>query len=152
MDWLVFLVVLVCGVGFLGWRSQKADQATKAKFAGELKQNICRVQNQLIRGDLPNLDAQYLGYRPVAGECIYAASEGVKDNRNGLEGRLLVTNKAFVFESGSKSERFVRNSISAVEIRADGFILRKRNGPVRPFLTGPNPELLAIVQVTSWSE
>lgn len=60
------------------------------------------------------------------------------------EGRLILTDKAVVFESPQKNERITWTQIADVELLQDGYKISKRNGPPRVFTTDlPNPQFAA---------
>lgn len=63
-------------------------------------------------------------------------------------GRLLVTDKAFVFESPQKNERITWGQVASVELMLDGFKVMKRSGPPRLFrVDNPDPGFAAIVEL-----
>lgn len=63
-------------------------------------------------------------------------------------GRLLVTDRAFVFEGTDKNERITWTQIADIEIMADGFGVAKRSGPRRIYaVSAPDPHFAAIVEL-----
>ncbi len=64
------------------------------------------------------------------------------------EGRLLLTDKAVVFESPQKNERITWTQIADAEILQDGFKISKRSGPPRLFATDyPDPQFAAALDL-----
>ncbi len=150
MEWALIGIMVLGVLLVAGWKAKRSDDRQNERFSTEMQANTPRFQALSLRDAMPVLDPVMLNYRPVSGEVIHAVRTGVKDNRNGAEGRLLVTNKAIVFETPSRTDRFPLPSNTDIQIALDGFSIRKRTGPVRPFLTGTNPEFLAAVNVISW--
>ena len=63
-------------------------------------------------------------------------------------GRLLVTDKAIVFEGGEKNERITWTQVANVELLLDGFTIAKRSGPPRTYqVPSPNPKFAALVEL-----
>jgi hypothetical protein len=63
-------------------------------------------------------------------------------------GRLLVTDKAIVFEGGGRNERITWVQVADVELMLDGFRIAKRSGPPRLYRVGaPDPKFAAVVEV-----
>lgn len=63
-------------------------------------------------------------------------------------GRLLVTDKAVVFESPEKNERMTWGQIADIELLIDGYRIAKRTGPPRTFVVDPpDPRFAAIVEL-----
>ena len=147
MDWSVIVAAILMIVVAIGWIAHRSEKKEKALFAELFAEKTSHFSKLLATGEMPSIDPREIGYRPISDEIIYAVRIGIKDNRNGTEGRLLVTNKALVFETAQRSERFTLSSMAGADIAIDGFSLRKRNGPVRPFWTGSNPHFLALVNV-----
>jgi hypothetical protein len=63
-------------------------------------------------------------------------------------GRLLVTDKALVFEGGDKNERITWTQVANIESFLDGFIIAKRSGPPRTYVaTSPDPKFAAVIEL-----
>jgi hypothetical protein len=63
-------------------------------------------------------------------------------------GRLLVTDKAIVFEGGAKNERITWTQVANVELLLDGFTIAKRSGPPRTYqVDSPDPKFAAVVEL-----
>ncbi|KAF0116363.1 MAG: hypothetical protein FD150_533 [Rhodobacteraceae bacterium] len=63
-------------------------------------------------------------------------------------GRLLVTDKAIVFEGGAKNERITWTQVANVELLLDGFTIAKRSGPPRTYqVDTPNPKFAAVIEL-----
>lgn len=63
-------------------------------------------------------------------------------------GRLLVTDKAVVFEGGMKNERITWNQIANIELFRDGFSIAKRSGSPRIYSVGsPDSKFAAVVEL-----
>lgn len=62
------------------------------------------------------------------------------------QGRLLITDKALVFEGSEKGERLAWEQVAKVELRSDGFIVARRSGPARNYTAAaPDPHFAAIL-------
>lgn len=149
MEGALIAIAVFGGLIFIGWMVKRSDERIKERFSSELHSKTQTFHALLAEHQMPILDPVNVSYRPISGEIIHAVRKGVKDNRTGVEGRILVTSKAFVFESSSRTDRFPLSSITNIELALDGFSIRKRTGPVRPFLTGESPEFLALVNAIS---
>ncbi|MDW9479006.1 hypothetical protein GOB57_10000 [Sinorhizobium meliloti] len=63
-------------------------------------------------------------------------------------GRLLVTDKAVVFESPQKNERMTWGQIADAELMLDGFRIAKRTGSPRTFVVdSPDPRFAAVLEL-----
>ena len=63
-------------------------------------------------------------------------------------GRLLLTDKAIIFESAQTNERITWGQIANVTTKIEGFEIAKRNGPLRTFIADkPDPHFAAIIQI-----
>jgi hypothetical protein len=64
------------------------------------------------------------------------------------QGRLLVTDRALVFEGGDKNERVTWTQVANVELLIDGLIIHKRSGSPRTYVTvSPDPRFSAVVEL-----
>lgn len=64
------------------------------------------------------------------------------------EGRLLITDKAVVFESSTRNERIGWGQIAAVQLLRDGLEIAKRSGPPRLFTVDrPDPKFSAVIEL-----
>lgn len=62
-------------------------------------------------------------------------------------GRLILTDKAIVFEGSAKNERITWGQVSDVELLSDGFKVSKRTGPPRFYVTTrPDPQFAAALE------
>ncbi|WP_109312472.1 hypothetical protein [Ruegeria sp. AU67] len=63
-------------------------------------------------------------------------------------GRLLLTDKAFVFEGDQKNERITWGQVADIEFLTDGFQVAKRTGPPRTFaVSNPDPKFAAVLDL-----
>lgn len=63
-------------------------------------------------------------------------------------GRLLLTDKAIVFECSARNERMLLTQVANVEFHLDGFSIAKRNGPPRFYeVSSPDPKFAAILHL-----
>ncbi|WP_322892445.1 MULTISPECIES: hypothetical protein [unclassified Yoonia] len=63
-------------------------------------------------------------------------------------GRLLVTDKAVVFEGGERNERITWTQVANVELLIDGFTIAKRSGPPRTYqVNNPDPKFAAVLEL-----
>jgi len=87
--------------------------------------------------------AKGLRFRVAAGQ--YASQKTLQPTAHG---RLLVTDKAVVFESPTRNERFTWGTVADIEIAVDGFGVAKRSGPRRIYrVPAPDPRFAAIVEL-----
>lgn len=62
-------------------------------------------------------------------------------------GRLLITDKAIVFEGDNKNDRITWSQLANIELHLDGLTLAKRTGPPRTYsVSSPNPNFVAILE------
>ncbi|MEZ5743828.1 MAG: hypothetical protein R3D89_08895 [Sphingomonadaceae bacterium] len=73
--------------------------------------------------ELAVVPAGILDYRGVQGEEVLAWAE-IADE----DGRVLITNKAFVIETERRNDRVTFGSVAKVDSFLDGLIIRKRTG------------------------
>lgn len=63
-------------------------------------------------------------------------------------GRLILTDKAFVFEGNEKNERITWTQVANAELLSDGFRVFKRTGPPRTFaVERPDPKFAAALDL-----
>ena len=64
------------------------------------------------------------------------------------KGRLLVTDRAIVFEADDRNERITWTQISSIDVLTDGMVIAKRSGPPRRYaISEPDPKFAAIVEL-----
>jgi len=63
-------------------------------------------------------------------------------------GRLLITDKAVIFEGDQKNERITWGQIADIEFLSDGYQIAKRTGPPRTFsIPHPDPKFAAVLEL-----
>ena len=63
-------------------------------------------------------------------------------------GRLLLTDKAIVFECSARNERILLKQVANVEFHLDGFAIAKRTGAPRFYeVSSPDPSFAAILHL-----
>jgi hypothetical protein len=153
MFWLIAGLIVLLVIGSIGHARDRKHQAVQA---AKLAECSARLRTLAQLGQLSSIDVAAHGYRPVSGEILFGVcttaqpAEERSSSKNGL-GRLLVTNKAIVFEGRDKNERFTLAQIATVELFKDGFVLKRRNGKHRAFRTGGDPEFLALVDAVTFA-
>ena len=71
-----------------------------------------------------------------------------REFRERFLGRLLLTDKAVIFESLEHNERITINQIAGVRFHIDGFTISKRNGSPRIFqIASPDPKFAAVLDL-----
>lgn len=119
------------------------------------KEKLLAVQNDAVR-----MEMKSTGYSTAGMSISIPIVKGVRFRVGGgniqtkkswqetAHGRLLVTDKAIVFESSLKNERITWTQVADIELLTDGYSIAKRNGPPRNYkVASPNPEFAAIVDL-----
>ena len=141
MLWLAAIVALIIVIGAWGYKTQqKEDEA----FARAFEKAVLEYSSRIAQHDIVVIAPEAEGYRPVRGEIVFAIIPNVKNHDTQADGKLIITSKAIVFETPSRSERLTYTSLSNVEAKRDGIELRKRKGPRRAFRLS-NPNLLGLM-------
>ena len=143
MIWF-FCALAVLGIFYLGLREHKKQRLADEAFSQAFAEGYRRFSNLIATQNLSIPDPQTEGYSPVRGEIVFGFSKVLRDHDRDIEGRLVITSKALVFEGETRSDRLVYSSLSHIEAKRDGVEVRKRNGPRRAFRTG-DPQLLALI-------
>lgn len=120
------------------------------------KENLIAVQDNASRYELKSSGT----YRtsgtsvsiPIAKGIRYRVGSGrirsEKTWQTTATGRLLITDKAVVFESPQKNERITWGQIADVELMVDGYQIAKRSGPPRTFVVdSPDPKFAAVLEL-----
>lgn len=113
---------------------------------------IARAKRELIKGpgraSLPRLLPEKYHYRPVGKESLLAIQDNVRGQKSQICGRLIVTDKALIFESRDKNERITLTQIANVEFHVNGFTVMKRSGPPRLYLvSSPDAKFSAVLDL-----
>ena len=143
MIWGISILV-VAGIFLFGIKEYRKQRRADEAFSQAFADAYGRFSQLIASRNISIPDPQMDGYNPVRGEIVFGFSKLLRDHDRDIEGRLIVTNKALVFESQARSDRLVYPSLSHIEAKRDGVEMRKRNGPRRAFRTG-DPELLALI-------
>jgi hypothetical protein len=120
------------------------------------KENLIAVQNNASRYELKSSG----NYRtsgtsisiPIAKGIRYRVGSGrIRSEKTWqitATGRLVITDKAVVFESPQKNERITWGQIADVELMLDGYQIAKRSGPPRTFVVEtPDPKFAAVLEL-----
>lgn len=156
---LIGVLSLIISIGNSSNKKRK-EQALITKrevryiaYLEELEQRLAemvRAGQQVIR--LTAIDPEPHDYKPMAGEHLLAALPDVSRVDQGPDetshvtaaGKLLVTNKALVFQSGPHVERLAWAQIPVLEMVADGWRVDRRTGaPIRYVFNEPCAEFAA---------
>ncbi len=140
MWWFIGIGVLLI-LGLIAYRAEKREQR---KFLAQLERYTAQFQQDMSLDRLPALDPRELNYNPSRGEIVHGAWSDIR--KGDQTGRLLITNKAIIFEGLQRNERIARTSISSVELRRDGLLIKRRTGKHIAYLTGQRADLLALAQ------
>lgn len=89
---------------------------------------------------------------PIAQGIKYRAQTnnitGEKQYQKTAGGRLLVTNKAIVFEGDTRNDRITWGQITKVQLASDGYEIQKRSGKPFEFIASePDPKFAAIIHL-----
>lgn len=120
------------------------------------KENLVAVQNDVTKMEFKSTGS----YGAIGGSVSIPIAKGVRFRVGGgnvkrqkklqgtSHGRLLLTDKAFVFEGDQKNERITWGQVADVEFLTDGVQVAKRTGPPRTFAVGnPDPKFAAVLDL-----
>lgn len=120
------------------------------------KENLLAVQDGATRMEMKSTGRYKTGGTsvsiPIVKGVRYRVGSGSirteKSWQATARGRLLVTDKAIVFEGGEKNERITWTQVANVELLLDGFTIAKRSGPPRTYQVGtPDAKFAAVVEL-----
>ena len=120
------------------------------------KENLLAVQDGATRMELKSTGRYKTGGTsisiPIMKGIRYRVGSGSirteKSWQATANGRLLVTDKAVVFEGGDRNERITWTQIADVELLIDGFTIAKRSGPPRTYqVDSPDPKFAAVLEL-----
>lgn len=120
------------------------------------KENLLAVQDGATRMEMKSTGRYKTGGTsvsiPIVEGVRYRVSSGTirteKSWQATARGRLLVTDKAVVFEGGEKNERITWTQVADIELLIDGFTISKRSGPPRIYqVDSPDPKFAAVVEL-----
>lgn len=166
MEWGIIIGAIFAV--FMGL-AERAKKKKKTKLQKEqcaaYSAEIDSIKKSFLTGSgivsVPVLNAADFGYRPVAKENLLAIQNGVtrmemkSTGRHPSEkswqatacGRLLVTDKAIVFEGVEKNERLTWAQVANLEVLLDGFTISKRSGLPRTYqIDRPDATFAAVVE------
>jgi hypothetical protein len=119
------------------------------------KENLIAVQDGASRYELKNSGRYRTAYSSISIPIVKGIRYRVGSGRVSVEkawqetarGRLLVTDKAIVFESPQKNERMTWGQIASIELMLDGYRIAKRSGAPRSFVVDvPDPKFAALLE------
>lgn len=120
------------------------------------KENLLAVQDGATRMEMKSTGRYRTGGTSISIPIVKGVRYRVGSGRIRTEkswqatarGRLLVTDKAIVFEGGKKNERLTWAQVANVELLLDGFTIAKRSGPPRTYQVGtPDAKFAAVVEI-----
>lgn len=120
------------------------------------KENLLAVQDGVTRMEMKSTGRYRTGGTSVSipivkGVRYRVGSGSIRTEKSWqvtARGRLLVTDKAIVFEGGEKNERITWTQVANVELLLDGFTIAKRSGPPRTYQVGtPDAKFAAVVEL-----
>lgn len=120
------------------------------------KENLLAVQDGATRMEMKSTGRYRTGCASISIPIVKGVRYRVGSGRIRTEkswqatarGRLLVTDKAIVFEGGKKNERITWAQVANVELLLDGFTIAKRSGPPRTYQVGtPDAKFAAVVEI-----
>ncbi len=120
------------------------------------KESLLAIQNDATRMEMKSNGRYRTGGVSVSvpivkGVRFRVGSGSIKGEKSWQatdNGRLLVTDKAVVFEGSAKNERITWTQVADIELLMDGFSISKRTGPPRTYeVTNPDPKFAAILDL-----
>ncbi|MCV9965112.1 hypothetical protein OIU34_24835 [Pararhizobium sp. BT-229] len=113
---------------------QENASAFELKSSGNYRTSGASISIPIVKG---------VRYRVGAGRIASEKSWQVT-----ATGRLLITDKAVVFESPEKNDRITWGQIADVELMVDGFRIAKRTGSPKTFVVNsPDPKFAAVLEL-----
>lgn len=131
-------------------------KASDVGYRPVAKENLLAIQNGATRMEMKSTGRYRTGGTSVSipimkGVRYRVGSGSIRTEKSWqatARGRLLVTDKAVVFESGDRNERITWTQIANVELLIDGFTIAKRSGPPRTYqVSSPSPEFAAVLEL-----
>lgn len=120
------------------------------------KENLLAIQDGAVRMEMKSTGSYRTGGTsvsiPIVKGVRYRVGSGrvysEKSWRATARGRLLVTDKAVIFEGDEKNERITWSQVANVEVLLDGFTISKRSGPPRTYqVFNPDPKFSAMLEL-----
>lgn len=120
------------------------------------KENLLAVQDGATRMEMKSTGRYKTGGTSVSipimkGVRYRVGSGSIRTEKSWqatAHGRLLITDKAIIFEGCDKNERITWTQVANVELLLDGFTIAKRSGPPRTYqVASPNPKFAAVVEL-----
>lgn len=130
--------------------------AADYRYRPVAKENLLVVQDDATRMEMKSTGRYKTGGTSVSipivkGVRYRVGSGSIRTERAWqatAHGRLIVTDKAVVFEGGEKNERITWTQVADVELLIDGFTISKRSGPPRTYqVASPDPKFAAVVEL-----
>jgi len=131
-------------------------KASDVGYRPVAKENLLAVQDGATRMEMKSTGRYKTGGTSVSipimkGVRYRVGSGSIRTEKSWqatARGRLLVTDKAVVFEGGDRNERITWTQIANVELLLDGFTIAKRSGPPRTYLVNsPDPKFAAVLEL-----
>ena len=130
-------------------------KASEFGYRPVAKENLLAVQDGATRMEMKSTGRYKTGGASVSipimkGVRYRVGSGSIRTEKSWqatARGRLLVTDKAVVFEGGDRNERITWTQIANVELLIDGFTIAKRSGPARTYqVNNPDPKFAAVLE------
>jgi len=131
-------------------------KASDVGYRPVAKENLLAVQDGATRMEMKSTGRYKTGGTSVSipimkGVRYRVGSGSIRTEKSWqatARGRLLVTDKAVVFEGGDRNERITWTQIANVELLIDGFTIAKRSGPPRTYqVNNPDPKFAAVLEL-----
>jgi len=131
-------------------------KASDVGYRPVAKENLLAVQDGATRMEMKSTGRYKTGGTSVSipimrGVRYRVGSGSIRTEKSWqatARGRLLVTDKAVVFEGGDRNERITWTQIANVELLLDGFTIAKRSGPPRTYqVNSPDPKFAAVLEL-----
>jgi hypothetical protein len=131
-------------------------KASDVGYRPVAKENLLAVQDGATRMEMKSTGRYKTGGTSVSipimkGVRYRVGSGSIRTEKSWqatARGRLLVTDKAVVFEGGDRNERITWTQIANVELLIDGFTIVKRSGPPRTYqVNNPDPKFAAVLEL-----
>ena len=130
--------------------------AAEYRYRPVAKESLLAVQDGATRMEMKSTGRYKTGGTsvsiPIVKGVRYRVGSGSirteKSWQATASGRLIVTDRAVVFEGGEKNERITWTQVADAELLVDGFRISKRSGPPRTYrVASPDPKFAAVVEL-----
>ncbi len=139
-----------------GEASLQVLDASAEGYRRVAKESLLAIQNDATRMEMKSTGRYRTGGVSVSvpiikGVRFRVGSGSIKGEKSWQatdNGRLLITDKAVMFEGSAKNERITWTQVADIELLSDGYSISKRTGPPRTYqVFEPDPKFAAILDL-----